>query len=205
VVGSAPRMIEGLLGRFEDVTPPVGSAGAAVTIVLRDGARSVEALLIERTESPTDPASGQVALPGGHVDEADGSLARTALRELREEVGLGESDLSGPIRYVRTTYAQRFRLHVAIFAAAIGPRSVAPVPSSAGEVATVFWLPRDALGRTERIHRETAEGLLEVPASVVDGHVLWGFTRRVLRDFFGLPAEDDAAGPAFVAHRRSAA
>jgi 8-oxo-dGTP pyrophosphatase MutT (NUDIX family) len=198
-VGSAPRSIGELLGRYESVAPPIGSAGAAVTIVLRDGARSVEVLLIERTESPADPASGQVALPGGHVDEGDGSLERTAVRELREEVGLRETDLTAPPVYVGTTYAERFRLHVAIFAGALAPRGSAPAVSSEGEVATVFWLPREALGATQRVHRTTSLGLLEVPASVVDGHVLWGFTRRVLREFFGLPVEDAASGPAFVA------
>jgi hypothetical protein len=32
----------------------------------------------------------------------------------------------------------------------------------------------------------------------MDGHVLWGFTRRVLRQFFDLPTEDERFGPAFA-------
>jgi 8-oxo-dGTP pyrophosphatase MutT (NUDIX family) len=66
-----------------------------VTILLRNGRSGVETLLIERTERPTDPASGQVAFPGGRVEESDGALVRTALRELQEEVGLTEGDLAG--------------------------------------------------------------------------------------------------------------
>ena len=34
------------------------------------------------------------------------------------------------------------------------------------------------------ISRETAGGPVEVDATVFQGHVLWGFTRRVLREFF---------------------
>ncbi len=172
-----------------------------MTIVLRDGLHGVEALLIERTVTPTDPASGQVAFPGGRVDDGDGSLLATALRELEEEVGLTRADLAGAPRFVGATSASRFRLTVGVFAAALGPAAGTPAPRSPAEVAHVFWLPRTRLDRTEQVHRETVYGLTPVNATVFEGHVLWGFTRRVLRDFFGLPAEDILAGPLFAGHR----
>jgi 8-oxo-dGTP pyrophosphatase MutT (NUDIX family) len=198
VVGSAPEALSALLDRFPQTSPPVGSAGAAVTIVLRDGLQEVEALLIERTERPTDPASGQVAFPGGRVEESDGSLVVTALRELQEEVGIGQADLAGPPRYVGTENAARFGIKVSIFAARLGPAGHAPSALSAEEVAHVFWIPRSALGVTRPVHRETTHGLAEVPATVYEGHILWGFSRRVIRGFFGLPLEDEWGGPAFA-------
>jgi len=199
--GAAPRTIAGLLGRHADTSPPVGTAGASVTIVLRQGRVEVEVLLIERTERTTDPASGQVALPGGHVEEVDSSLARTALRELDEEVGLAESDLAGPIRYVETKDAPRFRLAVAVFAAELGADSGPPSARSRDEVAHIFWLPRSALAATRRVPRDTTLGWIDVSATVYEGHVLWGFTRRVLRDFFALPAEDELVGLPFAPRR----
>ena len=197
-VGGAPATIAELLSRFPDDSPPAGSAGAAVTLVLRDGASEVETLLIERTERPTDPASGQVALPGGRVEESDGSLRATALRELQEEVGLTPTDLAGSPRYVGTENAQRFGIRVAIFAATLGPEPRLPTVLSEDEVAHVFWIPRSVLGTTQQVHRETGRGLIAVPATVFEGHILWGFTRRVVRGFFGLPAEDEWGGPAFA-------
>ena len=176
----------------------MGTAGAAVTILLRDGLSEVETLLIERTERPTDPASGQVAFPGGRVEDSDGSLLVTALRELQEEVGLTREDLAGPPRFVGTEHAARFGLRVAVFAAALGPDGRPPSVLSAEEVAHVFWLPRSALLETRRVHRETSRGLVEVPATLFEGHVLWGFTRRVVRKFFDLPTEDEWGGPAFA-------
>jgi 8-oxo-dGTP pyrophosphatase MutT (NUDIX family) len=197
-VGSAPPTISELLGRFPAETPPVSTAGAAVTILLRDGLSEVETLLIERTERPTDPASGQVAFPGGRVEESDGSLTATAMRELEEEVGLARSDLASAPRFVGRMNAVRFGLQVGIFCAALGPGGTAPTARSAEEVAHVFWMPRSALASTQRVHRETSIGLVEVPASIYEGHVLWGFTRRAIRDFFGLPTEDELGGPAFA-------
>lgn len=198
LVGRAPRSLGALLERFEPLTPPSSSAGAAVTLVLREGAREVEVLLIERTVDSEDPASGQVALPGGHVGEGDPSLVTTALRELEEEVGLTETDLEGPLRYVSTLFAARFGIHVAVFAARLAEAAGLPSARSTEEVAHVFWLPRSALGVTRRVHRDTPEGYREFNASVVDGHVLWGFTRRILREFFELPTEDDLLGPSFA-------
>jgi 8-oxo-dGTP pyrophosphatase MutT (NUDIX family) len=201
LAGSAPADIPSLLGRFAEGAPPAGAAGAAVTIVLRDGLSEVEVLLIERTERETDPASGQVAFPGGHVDDADGSLVVTARRELEEEVGMTENDLAGPLRFVSIEHASRFGLDVAVFVGAIGPTASPPSPLSRDEVAHVFWLPRSALATTVPVDRFTGVGARPVPATVYEGHVLWGFTRRVIRAFFELPAEGDLGGPTFAPDR----
>jgi 8-oxo-dGTP pyrophosphatase MutT (NUDIX family) len=198
--GTSARSIAELLDRYPEGAPPIGTAGAAVTIVLRDGAQGIEALLIERAENPDDPASGQVGLPGGHVEDSDSSMGETALRELREEVGLRRADLTSTPRYVETRLAARFHLKVSVFAAQLAATAAPPTPASVGEVAHVFWLPRSALDRERLVGRDTHLGRIDVPAVVYDGHVLWGFTRRILRDFFGYPTDDDLTGPPFAPH-----
>lgn len=202
VVGDAPIALDALLRRYPVLTPPVSTAGAAVSIVLREGQHEIETLLIVRAANPDDPGSGQVAFPGGRVAEGDGSLLTTALRELEEEVGLTAADLLGPLRFVGAQPARAFGLTVGIFAAALGPVAQHPRARSPEEVATVFWLPRSALAETRKVTRTTALGSAEVRATVVHGEVLWGFTRRVLRQFFGLPTEDEPSGPAFARPER---
>jgi 8-oxo-dGTP pyrophosphatase MutT (NUDIX family) len=172
-----------LLDRYPTTSPAASEAGAAVLIVLRDGAREVEVLLIERSTREDDPASGQIALPGGHVEPVDADLRATALRELEEEVGLAAADLVLPVRYVGKAEARWFRTTVGIFAARLGPAAARPTPGNVREVASVFWLPLPALSDTRRVDRDTAGGPVEVDATVHEGHVLWGFTRRVLREF----------------------
>ena len=198
--GTAPAGLVENLARFPVLAPPVSTAGAAVVIVLREGESEVETLLIERAEQPSDPASGQVAFPGGHVSEGDGSLAATALRELEEEVGLTRADFAHDLHYVDTVLAVRFGLKVAVFATGLSPDAKTPTARSAEEVAHVFWLPRSALAGSRPIVRETMRGLVDVPATVFEGHILWGFTRRVLCQFFGITSRDEAIGPVFVPH-----
>jgi 8-oxo-dGTP pyrophosphatase MutT (NUDIX family) len=196
----ASAELDRLLTRYPIERPPTPTAAAAVTLVLREGLSDVEVLLIERATNPRDPASGEVGLPGGHVDEVDDSLADTAARELREEVGVGLGDLDGPLRYVGAQAAPRFGIQVGVFAARLGTHGGPSLTPDPDEVAHVFWLPRRSLDRTSRVHRDTPRGRIEVPATVHEGHVLWGFTRKVVRQFFELPQEDPVGGQLFAPH-----
>jgi 8-oxo-dGTP pyrophosphatase MutT (NUDIX family) len=174
-----------ILASFPGGSPPADTAGAAVFIVLRAGRRDVETLLIQRATREDDPASGQVSLPGGHVDPSDTDLRATALRELEEEVGLRRSDLVEPIRYIDTLEAKRFAMSVGIFAASLAPGSAPPTSGSPREVASIFWLPRRALARRTMMVVETPRGRLELPSVQLGGHVVWGFTLRVLDGLLG--------------------
>lgn len=73
--------------------PPVARDGelawrAAVALVLREREGDVEVLMIRRAVRKGDPWSGHAALPGGRVDPEDLTLEDTAMREVREEVGV---------------------------------------------------------------------------------------------------------------------
>ncbi len=183
-------------GADVSVEPPVTGADAAVCLVLRGTSSDLELLLIERAHNPSDLASGQVALPGGRVAPEDRSLTETVLRELEEEVGLTAADLEGPPAFVGTDYTRRFHLRVAVFAARHASRGRAASARSAAEVASVFWIPRLALDRNELAVVSTDRGPTSVPATVFEGHVLWGFTFRVVRGFFGLEPEGIEGAPA---------
>ncbi len=174
--------IDSVLAPYRPLRPPTSDAGASVFAVLRDGHEDVEVLLIERAIREDDPASGQVGLPGGHVDPVDADLEAAALRELDEEVGLGRSDLVEPVRYVGTFEARRFGLRVGVFAAPLTPISPRRPKAEPREVAGIFWLPLGRLSETVPTVREGSSGPIEVPAVVHEGHALWGFTLRVLTE-----------------------
>jgi 8-oxo-dGTP pyrophosphatase MutT (NUDIX family) len=183
----AARAIRELLDGLALTPPPPSSAQAAVLVVVRPATEGeeVEVLLIERAVREGDPGSGQVGLPGGHVHEGDSSLRETALRESEEEVGIGPLDLSEIPRYAGTEFARAFGLSVAVFAAPLAPGARMPGARDAEEVAGVFWLPTSKLSEGARVARTSRAGTIEVDATLYEGHVLWGFTRRILRQLFG--------------------
>jgi 8-oxo-dGTP pyrophosphatase MutT (NUDIX family) len=183
-----------LLAPFPVEAPYASEAGAAVMIFLRTdpGSGRVETLLMERAVRDGDPGSGQVGLPGGRVAPGDRTLRETALRESEEEVGLGLADLESVPRYVGTTRADAFGLTVGILAGALHASARRPHARDPEEVAEVFWLPGEALARSQRVERPTRHGPRSVDAAVQEGHVVWGFTRRILQEFFGHPIDAES-------------
>jgi 8-oxo-dGTP pyrophosphatase MutT (NUDIX family) len=184
VLGSGSVGLRDALTRLPVEPPALESAGAAVLAVLRPADGDVEVLLIQRSDREGDPASGQVSLPGGHREPVDRSLAETAMRELAEEVGLTAEEVEQPIRYFGTRPAPYFRLEVAAFVTVLGPSGAVPRAVDPTEVEEVFWLPRSELARVEAVPRTTHLGERAVEAAVFDGHVVWGFTRRLLMGLF---------------------
>ena len=170
---------------------PTERAVAAVLAVLRDGEDGVEVLLIERAENAADPASGQVGLPGGHVEPGDRFLEETALRECEEEVGIGRAQLTGDPRLILVGRALSSRMRVAVYGSELRRKVSAPRALDPREVASVFWMPQTELGRVIWTRRPTSLGDQSVPAALVSGRILWGFTFRVLRVLFGYgPVEE---------------
>ena len=195
-IGGARRRVAEILERFPTGSPAASTAGAAVMGVLRERHHDVEILLIERAHREGDPASGQVSLPGGHVDPADPDLRATALRELEEEVGLRRSDLVEPVplrRNDRSEAASPFRSECSARNSPRRPgcrRTATP-----GRSPAIFWLPYDALGHPVPMILPTPQGPLELPSVHHEGHVVWGFTLRVLGELFAGPAHRSPGVP----------
>jgi 8-oxo-dGTP pyrophosphatase MutT (NUDIX family) len=73
-------------GTFPDQGPAVG---AAVLMLLYPAGDDTRLVFIKRNEYD-GPHSGQVGFPGGAWEPGDTDLQHTALRETREEIGVGE-------------------------------------------------------------------------------------------------------------------
>jgi 8-oxo-dGTP pyrophosphatase MutT (NUDIX family) len=176
-------------------SPSPDEADAAVLVLLRSEKAGLEVLAEQRTERPGDPWSGQVGLPGGRKDPTDRSMAETVLRELHEEVGILPSALEGPPRVFDIRRARPSGLRVAVFVDRLltAPESSGKV--NPGEVATIFWLPLSALDQTERRARSTMFGQIYVDSVVFEGHLVWGFTLRLLQDFVAWLASQEPRTP----------
>jgi len=163
---------------------------AAVALVLRPIAiDDAELLLIRRAERADDPWSGQIGLPGGGVDATDTSLAHTAIRETREEVGLDldrEGRVLGALDDLRPRTPHLPSIIVRPF---VTVYTGDPAVTISDEVADARWVPLSALRRPEARLRTTvrARGFtFEVEAVQHDDFTIWGMTERILTGFEGL-------------------
>jgi 8-oxo-dGTP pyrophosphatase MutT (NUDIX family) len=84
----AYRWPEGMLDKIAATLKPAG-----VLIPVRMYGNGLSVLLTQRSAALKHHA-GQVSFPGGSMEEADDDVVSTALRETREEIGIGEDDVS---------------------------------------------------------------------------------------------------------------
>ncbi|MCE2436818.1 MAG: CoA pyrophosphatase [Pseudomonadales bacterium] len=157
---------------------------AAVAVVVREGCQGLEMLFILRSEHESDPWSGQVSFPGGHVEESDINVRVAAERETFEETGLdlGDAEFLGRLPVEKTSRRDE-ALNLDVFPCAFGSFRRTSLRLNR-EVADAFWVPLESLAdRRARIERTMHwDGRdVAVPGVLLpDGHWIWGLTLRVI-------------------------
>ncbi|HEY6528885.1 MAG TPA: CoA pyrophosphatase [Cellvibrionaceae bacterium] len=155
---------------------------AAVVLLIRDSHTvNPEVLLVKRARHLNSHA-GEVGLPGGMVEPCDESLWHTALREAEEEVGLVPNTvlLQQPLVHAFTRQGVEVAPFVALW------QQEHPLRLCSEEIESAFWLPLTFLKRDERLRtdiftRRTSE--YWAPAYRFAGHIIWGFTARLLVEY----------------------
>lgn len=171
---------------------------SAVLVPLIFAGDEPELLLTRRTDR-VETHKGQVAFPGGTVDDDDRDRMHTALRELEEELGIPASaveicgmldDHATPTGFVITPVVGI--LH--------GPTEVR---CSEEEVDEVFQVPLSFFAdpaHGERELRQVGGERREIWIYTYDGRTIWGATAAVIRNLLAvltmpLPDHLEESGP----------
>lgn len=136
-------------------------------------------LILTRRASGLRHHAGQIALPGGKVDEGDADPIAAALREAREEIGLpaSASEILGTLPPHLTVTGYTMTPVIALIS-----DDFTPVPE-AGEVAEVFEVPLSHIANpaSYRIERRIWGGGWRAYRVAPWGpYYIWGATARVL-------------------------
>jgi 8-oxo-dGTP pyrophosphatase MutT (NUDIX family) len=167
--------------RFSGREPAL--AAVLVGIVMR----SQPTVLLTRRTAHLSTHSGQVAFPGGKVDDTDADVAATALREAQEEVGLdpGHVEVLGSL----SEYVTGTAFIVTPVVALISPDHV--ITPNPDEVDQVFEVPLPFLMNPahHRRHALEVDGLRREWFSMPyqDNGIerfIWGATAGMLRNFY---------------------
>lgn len=124
--------------------------------------------------------AGEISFPGGRRDHPDEELRITALREAEEEIGLVPEavEIVGALPPIGT-FVTGYKVHP--FVGLIGD-DLAFEPNPA-EVETVLAFGLEALGESFAMRRLVRRGVpFRTPTYVVDGHLIWGATARILAE-----------------------
>ncbi|MHA6289368.1 NUDIX hydrolase [Maricaulis sp. CAU 1757] len=168
-------------GDLDGISRPTGRAlrHAAVVAPLVLGGAGPRLVLTERA-GHLNRHAGQIAFPGGRVDEADAGPAAAALRELEEELGIGAGHVELLGRF--DSYETVTGFHVTPFVGILRP-GYRIVPD-ANEVADVFEAPFDFLmdAANHQRHSRVFQGQVrQYYAMPWQGRYIWGATAGMLK------------------------
>ena len=152
---------------------------AAVLCGLRQREETLHVVLTLRS-AHLNMHAGQVAFPGGKVDESDATPLAAALREAEEEVGLqtGDVEILGALDPYFTSTGFRVTPFVGVV-----PSEWQPVPEP-GEVEEVFEPPLDFLmdpANRQRHHHDRLGYRRYYYAMPWEGRYIWGATAGMLK------------------------
>jgi 8-oxo-dGTP pyrophosphatase MutT (NUDIX family) len=124
--------------------------------------------------------AGEISFPGGRRDPEDADLKDTALREAEEEIGLTRAEVRMLGELPPTsTFVTNYVIHP----------FVGEIPAglawqiSEREVDAVLELPLDALRESRTRTQMERRGIsFETDAYVLEDHLIWGATARILEN-----------------------
>jgi 8-oxo-dGTP pyrophosphatase MutT (NUDIX family) len=134
--------------------------------------------------------AGEISFPGGRRDPEDISLEDTALREAEEEIGLPR----GAVRLLEelpptSTFVTNYVIHPFV---GLIPAGVAWQVSEQ-EVDAVLELSLEALRASRTRTQIERRGIsFETDAYILDDHLIWGATARILENLLERIEMDDA-------------
>ena len=159
---------------------------AAVLFPIFSANGEYRVLFTQRTHT-VENHKGQISFPGGGVEEEDGSLEETALREAHEEIGLLNKDVEilGQLDDT-STVVSNFVVHPFV--------GLIPYPYDFKinpiEVKRIIEVPfRIFLSDDPKYKRDSAEfeGVTyPTPAYLYRGDLIWGATARIIEGFMGI-------------------
>ena len=153
-------------------------ANAAVALLLKPKRNDFDLLLVKRVESPSDPWSGQMALPGGKREPKDASLKDTVMRETLEETGVAlcKCRFLGVLDAVRSEPKPDFKILPFVVLLEAEPE----LKLNKAELETFIWVPYEVVVQSKGV-AEFSFG--KVPAYIFADAIVWGVTYKILSKF----------------------
>lgn len=146
---------------------------------------TINTVLIVRSDNEGGMHGGQVAFPGGRMDDSDKDLAATALREAEEEIGIEPGSVA-IIGELTPLYIPVSNYMVHPFVGTVSKHPIFKIHSA--EVKGVLEVPvRDLASDTnkgiaKRFVKFRGEEI-DVPCFKIKEEIIWGATAMIISEF----------------------
>ncbi len=181
------KLYRDLIRKLEVNTIPykkhiIQKKSAVLILLFPDKDQDLYTIIIKRTQD-NSPHSGQIGLPGGRKDLTDLNLKKTAIREVKEELGIKQK--IEILARLNKIYIPVSNFQVQPFVGWLNNKPL--ITRNKDEVKEYYFLPiRSLVKKLENIttHKVDVRGkLLNVPGFFCQGVFVWGATAKILADF----------------------
>ena len=155
---------------------------SAVLIPLFHNQGQYHVLFTERSDE-VNFHKGEVCFPGGTQEPSDSSILQTALRESEEEIGLEPKDLE-ILGELDDSITLTSNYVISPFVAFIPHPH--PLKTNGKEVKGIFSIPLSFLLDEDNFRQDSH-------AYEYEGHIIWGATARIVRQFVDLLKSESGA------------
>jgi 8-oxo-dGTP pyrophosphatase MutT (NUDIX family) len=173
-------------------TPSAAMESAVCILLFPNEKGSFSFTLMERTShNKNDKHKGQISLPGGKKDNTDIDLSKTALREVKEEIGVSEKEIE-LIGQLTELYIPVSNFVVYPF---IGFSTKKPIyQKQESEVKDIFEVELNALMDSRSVKHTNIKiskhiTLKDVPYFNLENKVVWGATAMILNELKSIVKE----------------
>ncbi|HLF33187.1 MAG TPA: CoA pyrophosphatase [Cyclobacteriaceae bacterium] len=134
--------------------------------------------------------SGQMALPGGRMEESDEDRIVTAIRETREEIGVESADMQvlGVLTELHIQASQNTVLPVVSYIPGKPEYSPDPAEVESIHIVTLAEIADEKRRKVTDI-QVTDNITIEAPYYDVEGKIIWGATAMILSEFLHIIRE----------------
>lgn len=168
--------------QMQHLPDPYAPRKSSVLILLYEKDEELRTIMIQRPKYD-GVHSGQIAFPGGKMEDSDADLTATALRETEEEIGLPGTSIEviGQLTELYI-YPSNFLVQPIV-----GWLNQEPVTKAdPDEVEEILTFPVLSFMKTEaRQEREVVvkDSHFKVPCYVVSEYIIWGATAMIMTEF----------------------
>ncbi len=153
-------------------------ANSAVALLLKPKRNDFDLLLVKRVENPSDPWSGQMALPGGKREPKDKDIKDTVMRETMEETGikLDECRFLG----VLTAISSKPKPEIKVLPFIVLLENEPKLKLNKEELESFILVPFEEIVQSKGTVKFSFGN---VPAYIFADAIVWGVTYRIISKF----------------------
>lgn len=186
--GMAAHAVMSPINRLlERSVPPQHSKAGVLALIAPDKFDVPSMTFIIRAHShPGDKHGGQIAFPGGKMEDLDAHIMETALREANEEIGVIHQDVN-IICPLTELYVDVSNFLISPFLGYLDYEPTYILQES--EVDGIITVPVDQLLEMDISYKHMTvreRRLKDIPYYDLDGHTLWGATAMITSEIITL-------------------